>query len=184
MNKILNFPLDGIVNKLAYFKKVVSLIGLVFLKIKRSESTIKAGILASSLLVASPYSAAQENTQLKPQMKESGQEIPTIEQSQVIAQADTSLQVKKTTKPEASEVKAPAKTPSYYVQFRSSGLAIQTEPPRYVKQANKTWLKDIDGWENVNWLDVGVESRLRYEYNENDFRKTTDKVDEPFSLRT
>ena len=184
LNKILNFPLDGIVNKLAYFKKVVSLIGLVFLKIKRSESTIKVGILASSLLVASPYSAAQENTQLKPQMKESGQEIPTIEQSQVIAQADTSLQVKKTTKPEASEVKAPAKTPSYYVQFRSSGLAIQTEPPRYVKQANKTWLKDIDGWENVNWLDVGVVSRLRYEYNENDFRKTTDKVDEPFSLRT
>ncbi len=147
-----------------------------------SKLSIRAGILASSLLLVSPYSAALENVQLQPQMGESGQEIPALEQSQVIAQADSSLQLQKTTKPTPSEVKAPAKTPSYYVQLRSSGLAIQTEPPRYVKQANKTWLKE--GWQDVNWLDIGVEARLRYESRENDFRRRTDTVDEPISLRT
>jgi len=173
------------------FKKVTKLIECRdsdLFKIKMSESSLRAGILASSFLVASPYSAAQEITQLKPQKEKSGQEISTIEQPRIIAQTDTSLQVKKATTTETSEVKSPAKalaqTPSYYVQFRSSGLTIQTEPPRYVKQANKTWLKDIDGWENVNWLDIGVLARLRYESRENDFRRKTDTVDEPFSSRT
>jgi hypothetical protein len=179
-------PVGKMINKAVRLKKVTKLIEFRdpdFFKFKMPESSIRAGILASSLLVASPYSAAQENTQLKSQMGDSEQERSVIEQPRVIAQADTALELKKTTTTETSEVKAP-KTPSYYVQYRSSGLAIQTEPPRYVKQANKTWLKDIDGWENVNWLDVGMEARLRSEYNENDFRKTTDKVDEPFSLRT
>ena len=175
MIKTFHCPLGKIINKAAF-------------KIKISESSIRAGILASSLLVASPYSSALENTQLKPQIGESGQEVPAIEQSQVIAQADTALQVQKTTKTETSEVKtpakAPAKTPSYYVQYRSSGLALQSDPPRYVKQANKTWLKNIDGWQDIDWLDIGVEERVRYEYRENDFRKATDKVDEPLSLRT
>ncbi|RFC33935.1 MAG: Alginate export [Candidatus Nitrotoga sp. SPKER] len=191
MIKTFYCPLGKMINKAVNFKKVTKLIEFQdsdLFKIKMSESSLRTGILASSLLAASPYSAALENTQLKPQKEESSQEISAIEQPLVIAQADTTLQVQKTTKTETSEVKAPAKapaqTPSYYVQFRSSGLAIQTEPPRYVKQANKTWLKDIDGWQDVNWLDVGVEARLRYESRENDYRRRTDTVDEPISLRT
>ena len=59
----------------------------------------------------------------------------------------------------------------YYVERKSYGTGKETEPPRYVKQVNKTWLKDFDSFLDTNWLDLGVEQRFRYEYRENDFRR-------------
>lgn len=72
----------------------------------------------------------------------------------------------------------------YYVERKSYGTGRETEPPRYVKQLNKTWLKDVDGLENVDWLDVGLDYRFRYETRDNDFRRKTDTIDEPILLRT
>ncbi|MFZ9611461.1 MAG: hypothetical protein ACO294_12255, partial [Methylococcales bacterium] len=80
----------------------------------------------------------------------------------------------------------------YYVERKSYGTGKETEPPRYVKQANKTWLKDFDSFLDTNWLDLGLEQRFRYEYRDNDFRRrdqTEDKrgsqtLDEPILLRT
>lgn len=72
----------------------------------------------------------------------------------------------------------------YYVERKSYGTGRETEPPRYVKQLNKTWLKDINGFEDVDWLDIGLDYRLRYEYRDNDFRRSTDTLDEPILLRT
>lgn len=71
----------------------------------------------------------------------------------------------------------------YYLESRSYGTLRETEPPRYVKQANKTWLKDY-GWEDVNWLDIGLDYRVRYEYRDNDYRRSRDTLDEPILLRT
>ncbi|RFC36416.1 MAG: Alginate export [Candidatus Nitrotoga sp. LAW] len=192
MLKTFHDPLDKMISQAINFKRVTKLIefqDLALVKIKMSGSKIKTSILASSLLVVSPCVLAQENMQLKLQNEKSvGQEVQDIAQSKETDKENSALQVKKTTKTDTSEVKTPVKvsaqTPSYYVQFRSSGLTIQTEPPRYVKQVNKTWLKDIDGWQDVNWLDIGVEARLRYESRENDYRRKTDTVDEPISLRT
>ncbi len=59
----------------------------------------------------------------------------------------------------------------YYVERKSYGTGKETEPPRYVKQVNKTWLKDFDSFLDTNWLDLGLEQRFRYEYRENDFRR-------------
>ncbi|MEO6423053.1 MAG: alginate export family protein [Candidatus Nitrotoga sp.] len=187
MIKAFDYPLGRIINKAVNFKKIKKLIELQdqdIFKIKISESRLKASILVCSLLLASPCLFAQENTKLQQQMEELDQKIQVIEQSQVNAQADTSSEVKNTTKTETSEVKAPAKSPGYYVQYRSSGLRLQSEPPRYVKQANKTWLKDTEGWKDVDWLDLGVEVRARYEYINNDFSKKTETIEEPFSLRS
>ena len=80
----------------------------------------------------------------------------------------------------------------YYVERKSYGTGKETDPPRYVKQANKTWLKDFDSFLDTNWLDLGLEQRFRYEYRDNDFRRrdqTEDKrgsqtLDEPILLRT
>lgn len=72
----------------------------------------------------------------------------------------------------------------YYVERKSYGTGRETEPPRYVKQLNKTWLKDIDGLENVDWLDIGLDYRFRYETRDNDFRRKSDTIDEPILLRT
>jgi hypothetical protein len=71
----------------------------------------------------------------------------------------------------------------YYVERRSYGTGRETEPPRYVKQANKTWLKNY-GLENADWLDIGLDYRLRYEYRDNDFRRSRETLDEPLLLRT
>jgi len=59
----------------------------------------------------------------------------------------------------------------YYVERKSYGTGKETDPPRYVKQANKTWLKDFDSFLDTNWLDLGIEQRFRYEYRDNDFRR-------------
>jgi hypothetical protein len=85
----------------------------------------------------------------------------------------------------AAENKAAAKAANgYYVERRSYGTGRETEPPRYVKQANKTWLNDIDGLEDLSWLDIGLDYRARFESRDNDFRRNRDTSDEPILLRT
>ncbi|MFZ1547756.1 MAG: alginate export family protein [Candidatus Nitrotoga sp.] len=186
MIKAFHCPL-GRGNKAVNIKKDTKLIALQNLEIFKFEmpgSRIKAGILAGSLLVALPSAVAQENTQLKPQIEESSQKIQTEVQSQEIAQENTPLKVKKTAKTETSAVKTPATTSSYYVESRTFGVAQETEPPRYAKQVNKTWLKDTNGLDNIDWLDIGLQTRLRYEYRDNDFRRSKDVLDEPLLQRT
>ena len=72
----------------------------------------------------------------------------------------------------------------YDVPVRSYGLQRETEPPRYVKHVNQTWLKNSESLKNVDWVGLGLESRLRYEYRDNDFRRNKDFLDEPLLLRT
>ncbi len=84
-----------------------------------------------------------------------------------------------------AEEKAAAKAANgYFVDRRSYGTQKETDPPRYVKQANKTWLKDYDTFADVDWLDLGLEYRARYEYRDNDFRRSDENLDQPILLRT
>lgn len=84
-----------------------------------------------------------------------------------------------------AEEKAAAKAANgYYVERRSYGTQKETEPPRYVKQLNKTWLKDYDALADVDWLDIGLEYRARYEHRDNDFRRARENIDDPILLRT
>jgi len=84
-----------------------------------------------------------------------------------------------------AEEKAAAKAASgYYLERRSYGTQKETEPPRYVKQLNKTWLKDYDGLADVDWLDIGFEYRARYESRQNDFRRAQENIDDPLLLRS
>jgi hypothetical protein len=85
----------------------------------------------------------------------------------------------------AAEEKAAKKAATgYYVERKSYGTGRETEPPRYVKQLNKTWLKDYDTFADVDWLDIGLDYRFRYESRDNDFRRGRDAIDEPILLRT
>jgi hypothetical protein len=103
------------------------------------------------------------------------------------AQEDEALQEKikaRLAEIAAEEEKAYIEKNGHYVERRSYGTAKETDPPRYVKQANKTWLKDYDAFENVDWLDLGLEYRARYEYRDNDFRRRDENLDQPLLLRT
>lgn len=73
---------------------------------------------------------------------------------------------------------------TYYVERSSYGTQKETDPPRYVKQANKTWLKDFDVLKDADWLDIGAEYRFRYEHRDNDFRRNDENIDDPILLRT
>lgn len=100
---------------------------------------------------------------------------------------DTELQAKvdaRLAEISAEEKKANLDRNGYYVERKSYGTGRESEPPRYVRQLNKTWLKDYDAFENVDWLDIGLDYRFRYEWRDNDLRRGSDTIDEPILLRT
>lgn len=78
----------------------------------------------------------------------------------------------------------PAPTPpatGYYREAASYGTRRLTEPPSYAKPADKTWLP---GAEDIDWLDVGLDYRVRYEYRDDDIRRARSGLDQPLLLRT
>ncbi len=81
-------------------------------------------------------------------------------------------------------VAATEEAKSFYVKRKSYGTPLETEPPKYVKQLNKIWLKEIDGLEDTSWLDIGLDYRIRFEHRNNDFRRAREVIDEPILLRT
>ncbi len=134
-------------------------------------------ILISSLLLSGGFAHANEaEIKLADNTTQTTKSIEDLEQEE---------KVKARLKEIADEAKAAAKTANgYYVERRSYGTQKESEPPRYVKQANKTWLKDYDAFNDVNWLDLGLEYRARYEHRDNDFRRADENIDDPLLLRT
>jgi hypothetical protein len=75
-----------------------------------------------------------------------------------------------------------ARTDNYYVQNRSYRTIPSGDIPRYVRPLSKTGL---DGAESFDWLDIGLDHRIRYEYRDQDFRRTPQQgLDEAVLLRT
>ena len=115
--------------------------------------------------------------------------LPTYADEEALSaiQTDTDLQAK--VKARLAEIAAEEKAAKiaangYFVDRKSYGTQKETDPPRYVKQANKTWLKDFDAFEDTDWLDLGLEYRARYESRDNDFRRADQNIDDPILLRT
>lgn len=78
---------------------------------------------------------------------------------------------------------APGEAPpkDYYVKPRGYRIIPETDPPRYVRNAAKTGVSFL---KDESWLDLGFESRTRFEYRQNSFLRTPQKGwDYPFYLR-
>lgn len=108
-------------------------------------------------------------------------------QTQVATEEDTAQQdkIKARLVEIAAEEKAATRAANgFYIERKSYGTQKETDPPRYVKQANKTWLKEYDAFADVDWLDLGLEYRARYEHRDNDFRRNQENIDDPLLLRT
>ena len=69
----------------------------------------------------------------------------------------------------------------FHVEPRGYGLVKESQPPRYVRRADRT---GIDAFEKVDWLDVGFELRLRYEHRDNDYRRSRLTSDDVLLGRT
>jgi hypothetical protein len=81
---------------------------------------------------------------------------------------------------------APAKpadmrSPGYYVEPGSYSTRRESVPPAYVRPADKT---GIDALSEVDWLDLGLDHRIRYEMRDDDYRRPTAKTDNLFLFRT
>ncbi len=75
---------------------------------------------------------------------------------------------------------APAEKKSYYVPTRGYRLEPQPDIPPYVRNLAKTY-KEFEG---VDWLNVGLDSRVRFEYRKDDYRPwTTTTTNPPSSQR-
>ena len=57
----------------------------------------------------------------------------------------------------------------YYRKTLGYRVEPETDPPSYVHNLSKT---QFEQFRDVEWLDVGLEHRTRYEYRENDLRPT------------
>jgi hypothetical protein len=145
-------------------------------KKKTSQLRVIATLLAGTVLVTPLIAFAQENApQFSEEKYELDQKRRISERLQEIEIEKNSLKVKESSK---------AETPTYYVPVRSYGLLKDTEPPSYVKQLNKTWLNDMESLKGVDWVDLGLEYRLRYEVRDNDYRRNKQTYDEPILQRT
>lgn len=140
-----------------------------------------ARLLACTILIISPVAVAQENApQLSGQEYEPEQKRRISERLQEIENEKVSLRVGETPK----EGALAAGKSTYYVPVRSYSLTREPEPPRYVRQLDKTWLDDTETFKGVDWIDLGLEYRLRYEVRDNDFRRNKQTYDEPILQRT
>ncbi|MFO1103173.1 MAG: alginate export family protein [Methylocystis sp.] len=70
---------------------------------------------------------------------------------------------------------APAEKKSYYVPTRGYRLEPQPDIPPYVRNLAKTY-KEFEG---VDWLNVGLDSRVRFEYRKDDYRPWTSTTTNP-----
>lgn len=59
----------------------------------------------------------------------------------------------------------------YYAKTRGYRVEPAPDPPSYVRNLSKT---QFEQFRDIDWLDVGLEHRSRYEYRENDYRFWTD----------
>lgn len=59
----------------------------------------------------------------------------------------------------------------YYAKTKGYRVEPEPDPPSYVRNLSKT---QFEQFRNIDWLDVGLDMRTRYEYRENDFRFWSD----------
>jgi len=64
-----------------------------------------------------------------------------------------------------------ASAEDYYVKTRAYRVEPDTDPPSYVRKLSKTQFEQL---RDIDWLNVGLDHRTRYEYRENDYRFWTD----------
>lgn len=140
-----------------------------------NDSPLKNKVLFTHLITAGLiFSLGQQVASAQDQTVSNDEEQATLQEKVKVRLAEI----------EAEALAADREKNGYYVERKSYGTGRETEPPRYVKQLNKTWLKEVSGLENVDWLDIGLDYRFRYESRDNDFRRKTDTIDEPILLRT
>ncbi len=75
---------------------------------------------------------------------------------------------------DSPEISSQEKAKNYYVKSKSYGTEPESDTPKYVRELKETKIKQF---KNVDWLNVGLQYRARFENRDNDFRRSYDTTD-------
>lgn len=67
---------------------------------------------------------------------------------------------------------------SFYESPRSNSTTRDPDPPKYAGNFSQSWLSRIGGIyrpQHLSWLDIGLDTRIRFEYRDNDLRSVNEK---------
>lgn len=81
---------------------------------------------------------------------------------------------------EAKKKEEKPKPKPYYLAPLSYSTTRDTDPPKYVKELGKVGVKSL---KDIDWLEVGLDYRFRYEYRDDDIRRKVSGTDEPLLHR-
>jgi len=144
-------------------------------------------IFSSLLMILAPATAWSEPSEpdqpavLVAPPATTGSGTPETPAASANAGADSaaSTQEQAAKDPEA-KTEAPKK-PVPYPKSRGYGTQHETEPPRYVRPLSENELLDF---KEVDWLDFGLTTRMRYEYRDDDYRHGERVLDDPILLKS
>lgn len=137
-----------------------------------------AGTAAMALVLAAPGFASAEDDAgasngAKPASAKAGK--ATSEGAKTQAAGSSGGGAQKGKPQAAADGKQPEAKKSYYVKTRGYRLEPEPDVRNYVRNLGKTY-KEFEG---IDWLDVGLDSRVRFEYRHNDYRPWTDTTTNP-----
>lgn len=107
--------------------------------------------------------------------------VPAVGTAPAAAAAKATETESPVAKPVISNAPPPPANPGYYVEAGSYGTRRETVPPQYTRRLSQIGVEKL---KDVDWIDIGLDNRVRYEMRHNDLRRPTDGSDHPFLLRT
>ena len=141
-------------------------------------------VILSWLFISSNHlSADQKKTIAFQAMQQKIMEIPEADKNTVVAnkslQDSKSQEIEKTLPSIVPSANKKIET-SYHQRSNSYATNPDTDPPRYVRKLSEI---GVEKFNDINWLELGLEHRTRYEWRNNDVRRIEGGEDNPIFLR-
>ena len=141
-------------------------------------------VILSWLFISSNHLSADQKKTIDFQgMQQKIMEIPEADKSTVVAnkslQDSKSQEIEKTLPSIVPSANKKIET-SYHQRSNSYATNPDTDPPRYVRKLSEI---GVEKFNDINWLELGLEHRTRYEWRNNDVRRIEGGEDNPIFLR-
>ncbi|HEY8215407.1 MAG TPA: alginate export family protein [Methylocystis sp.] len=137
-----------------------------------SKRKLKFGAAVAMVVALTPdLSLAEEGAEKPAEEKSAGKSVGAAKGAVKTKGADKAAAVGPGTPP------PPPQKKSYYVPTRGYRLEPQPDIPPYVRNLGRTY-KEFEG---IDWLNVGLDSRVRFEYRKDDYRPWTNTTTNPWT---
>lgn len=141
-------------------------------------------VILSWLFISSNHLSADQKKTIDFQaMQQKIMEIPEADKNTVVAnkqlQDSKSQEIEKTLPSIVPSANKKIET-SYHQRSNSYATNPESDPPRYVRKLSEI---GVEKFNDINWLEIGLEHRTRYEWRNNDVRRIEGGEDNPIFLR-